>query len=242
MGGGFLVTILCHLIDDFGWTFILEEMALDLFSCLVVISSLSAYMYDFFLQKKKKFISLYVWFNYFPYPCVQVQHTWVGQKIQGLCHRLVRVRVEWQSTYRIRCHGMEGSSSGLLEGNSEGASSCSRKQVMTKNKWLFVVSTLHLYVMKFYHSLISWVLGMKIFCNLKCLCFTFSFRSEFRIPRVLQTRISFYIKYSKRYSTFWISLLFSLLFFSFGSWMNCSLLILLKLFCLLQYSSLIFGL
>ena len=50
MGGGFLGTILCHLIDDFGWTFILEEMALDLFSCLVVISSLSAYMYDLIIS------------------------------------------------------------------------------------------------------------------------------------------------------------------------------------------------
>ena len=46
MGCGFLGTILCHLIVDFGWTFTLEKMALDLFSCLVVIPSLSAYMYD----------------------------------------------------------------------------------------------------------------------------------------------------------------------------------------------------
>ena len=50
MGCGFLGTILCHLIDDFGWIFILEKMALDLFSCLVVIPSLSAYMYDLIIS------------------------------------------------------------------------------------------------------------------------------------------------------------------------------------------------
>ena len=70
--------------------------------------------------------------------------------------------------------------------------------------------SLHFVYMRW--SFISWVLGVN-FCNSKCLCFTFSFRSEFRIPRVLQTRIFFYIKYSKGYSTFWVSLLFSLLFF-----------------------------
>ena len=50
MGGGFLGTILCHLIDDFGWTFILEKIVLDFFSCLVVIPSLSAYMFDLIIS------------------------------------------------------------------------------------------------------------------------------------------------------------------------------------------------
>lgn len=101
-------------------------------------------------------------------PCVQVQYTWVGQKIQGLCHRLVGVWVEWQSNYRVWCHGMEGSSSGLLEGDSEGASSFSWKQVVTNNLWLVVASSFHLYGMKFCDTLLPWVLGITMFCYLKC--------------------------------------------------------------------------
>lgn len=67
----------------------------------------------------------------------------------GLCPRFARFWVEWESSCWVWCHGLERSSGGFPEGDSERTNNFSWKQVIIKNKQSIVF-----YIIFMWHTLI----------------------------------------------------------------------------------------